>query len=293
MEERELKALVTLVNDSDREVREIIEQKILSLGTLALPFLEDGFHNSGLDADLQNRLSELIHLIQFSELQKRLKRWYNSESKDLLTGLWLVAQYQYPELELKDLKAKIDQLYFEVWAHLRSDTHTYDQIKILNDILLNKIGFEPNTKNFHSPGNSMINVVLDSKKGNPISLCCVYLLVAEKLNIPLYGVNLPNMFVLLYNHKGVRFYINVFNKGVIFSRSDIDNYLKSLKLPANPIFYEACSTIDIIRRVLRNLMVSFQQLGEKDKVYEVKSLLESIMDDGQVADPYQYEEPEE
>ena len=53
-----------------------------------------------------------------------------------------------------------------------------------------------------------LNVVLETKKGNPISLCVIYLLIARKLKLPVFGVNLPNMFMLLFRNEQQEFYIN-------------------------------------------------------------------------------------
>jgi regulator of sirC expression with transglutaminase-like and TPR domain len=122
----------------------------------------------------------------------------------------------------------------------------------------------------------MINVVLESKKGNPIALCVIYMLIAQKLKMPVYGVNLPNLFILTYKSEETQFYINVFNRGLIFTRQDIDEYINNLNLASNPIFYEPADNIEIVKRVLRNLMVSFEKLGEHIKTEEVQLLLNSL-----------------
>src|SRR5690606_20064043 len=143
-------------------------------------------------------------------------------------------------------------------------------IKIINSVLFGKLKFGANSKNFHSPGNSLINVVLETKKGNPISLCVVYMLVAQKLKLPVSGVNLPNLFILTYkDDKSTQFYINAFNRGLIFSRKDIENYISELHLTPQNSFFEGCSNIDIIRRVLRNLIMSFDKMGEHAKAEEI------------------------
>ena len=129
----------------------------------------------------------------------------------------------------------------------------------------------------------MLNQVFDLKKGNPISLCCLYMLVAQRMKLPIYGVNLPNLFILTYKQGRHQFYINVFNKGLVFSKQDIDNYLKNLKLKPNEIFYQPCSNLDIVRRVLRNLIVSFEKSGQEEKEQEIRLLLEVISDE---TDPY-------
>ena len=55
-------------------------------------------------------------------------------------------------------------------------------------------------------------------------------------------------------------------KGLIFSRKDVDSFLEQLKLEPKEIFYEPCNHLSIIQRVLRNLVVSFEKLGENEKV---------------------------
>jgi regulator of sirC expression with transglutaminase-like and TPR domain len=119
----------------------------------------------------------------------------------------------------------------------------------------------------------MLSTVLDTKKGNPISLCAVYMLVAKKLGLPIYGVNLPNLFVLTYKSADVTFYINAFNKGLVFSRQDVVNYLEHLKIEPKEEFFEPCSHLDIILRSLRNLGNAFEKLGEVNKVEEVREML--------------------
>ncbi|MEQ9413463.1 MAG: transglutaminase-like domain-containing protein, partial [Cyclobacteriaceae bacterium] len=141
--------------------------------------------------------------------------------------------------------------------------------------------FGPNSKNFHSPGNSLINVVLETRKGNPITLSVIYMLVAQKLKLPVYGVNLPNLFILTYkDDKNTQFYINSFNRGLIFSKQDIENYINELHLTPQPSFYEPCDNVEIIRRALRNLVMSFEKMGEHAKADEVKVLLVEISDGG-------------
>ncbi|WP_332910397.1 transglutaminase-like domain-containing protein [Algoriphagus boritolerans] len=111
------------------------------------------------------------------------------------------------------------------------------------------------------------------KKGNPISLCAIYLLVAKKLGLPIYGVNLPNLFVLTYKSADITFYINAFNKGLTFNRQDIFNYLDHLKIEPKAYFFEPCTHLDMILRSLRNLGNSFEKLGEANKVEEVKEMI--------------------
>ncbi|MFA7471477.1 MAG: transglutaminase-like domain-containing protein [Spirosomataceae bacterium] len=275
MTEKELKALVSLLDDEDAEVRAHVEEKIRSLGNHVIPFLETQWEES-FNPVFQKKLEDLIHDLQMDGLIEKLQTWVNGGALNLLEGMWILNTYLYPDLAYEKLTAEIEQLYYQVWLDYREEMSPTEQVKLLNNAFYNKMGFGPNTKNFHSPANSMINVVLESKRGNPITLCTIYMLIAQKLGMPVYGVNLPNLFVLTYKRDDVQFYINVFNRGIIFSKTDIEHYIAQLKLKQNKSFYEPCSNQDIVQRVLRNMILSYEKAGENDRSQELERVLEAI-----------------
>lgn len=280
LENKELEALVSLLDDEDTNIVNHVEEKIISLGEPIIPFLERAWEKS-MDPTVQERIEDLVHTLQYDVLRDRLLAWYEQEDPDLLEGMCLIASYQYPDIDQDKIRQELEQLYYEAWLEFKPEAHPFDQVKLLNSVIFGKLKFSANTKNFHSPGNSMINVVLQTKKGNPISLCVVYMMIARKLKMPVYGVNLPNLFILTYkddSHK--QFYINAFNRGLIFSREDIDNYIAELRINPQEQFYEPCDTRDIIKRCLRNLINSFDKLGDHAKSEEVKQLLKTIAPSG-------------
>ena len=277
MKQSEIKALISLLDDEDYEILNHVESKIRSMGDTVIPYLEDRWEESSLSPLMQKKLEDLIHDLQYNSFFDRLINWKNRGSEDLLEGIWAIATYQYPELSLEKLRQEVDQIYYEVWLEIRDGMHPMDQIKTLNSVIFGKLKFGANTKHFHSASNSMLNVVIESKKGNPISLCVIYLLVAQKLNLPIWGVNLPNLFILTYKSGNMQFYINVFNRGLVFSRVDIDSYIAQLNLTQNDIFYQPCNNLDIIRRVLRNLTLAFEKVGDDDKVKEIDMALQEMM----------------
>lgn len=291
MQDKEIKALISLLDDDDREISAHVERKIISMGEAVIPFLELEWETN-FNPTVQRRIEELIHNVQFSQLRARLAEWAEKGGEDILEGMWLIATYQYPDLELSKLQKDLEQIYYETWLEHHPELNPFDQVKILNSVIFGKLRFSANIKNFHSPSNSMINIVMESRKGNPITLSVIYMLIAQKLKLPIYGVNLPNLFILTFRAdeqikdlenlsdemKAVRpnFYINPYNRGIIFSRADIDNYLEKLHLNHDPIYYEPCSNTDIVRRVLRNLTVAYKETGDQDKVEEITQLLQVL-----------------
>ncbi|GGE95370.1 transglutaminase-like domain-containing protein [Hymenobacter cavernae] len=284
MTNKEIKALISLLDDP--EVAPQIQDKIQSLGESIIPFLEESWEES-LDPKQQERLEDLIHNLQFDALQQRLRVWRDSGGENLLEGMWLLNSYQYPDADFQALNRAIEQLRFEAWTLMRPDMHPADQVQVLNHVLFRNHRFAANTQNFHSPANSMLHLVLETRRGNPLTLCVIYMLVAQRLHLPVYGVNLPNLFVLTYRpeiRKVEPFYINCYNRGLILSRADIEHYVLQLNLSSNDIFYEPCSHLDIVRRALRNLMLSFEKMQEPAKAAEVGKLLAILTDDAPSTD---------
>jgi regulator of sirC expression with transglutaminase-like and TPR domain len=279
----EISALVKLLDDSDPEVFQHVQQRLLEHGHSVIHFLETEWEKS-LDTVLQERIEDLVHLIQFTTVKEDLKLWYQSGSFDLLQGALVVNRYQYPDLDEQKIINQIEDIKREVWLGLQPEMSSVEKIKLINHIIYNNYGFSGNTKNHHDPQNSFINQVLETKRGNQISLAIIYSTIAQKLDIPVYGVNLPQHFILGYideskmdDHEfGVLFYINAFNKGAIFGKHDVDQFLRQLNLQAQPGFYAPCSNVEIIRRIIRNLISSFENLGSVAKVAELKELQEIL-----------------
>ncbi len=276
MEEPAIKAMIQLLDDSDTEVVQLVEAQMRSLGSAIIPVLEAEWEQLSFNPYLQTKLEDLIHEFQLDLMKSRLTLWKEGGGMDLLEGMWIISTYRYPEYTYADLQLAMEQMYFEVWPQMRDDLHPIDQLKILNTVMFDQLKFGANTKNFHAANNSFINVVLDSKKGNPISLCVIYMWIAQKLGMPVYGVNLPNLFVLTYKKDDLQFYINVFNKGLIFNKTDIDNYIAQLNLEPNDIYYQPCANLEIVRRVLRNLIMAYEKAGDDSYKDELTKLIESL-----------------
>lgn len=279
MTNKEIKALISLLDDP--EIAPQIEERIQALGETIIPFLEESWEES-LDPRQQQRLEDLIHDLQFEGLRQRLRTWRDSGGENLLEGMWLLNSYQYPDADFQALNRAIEQLRFEAWTLMRPNMHPADQVQVLNHVLFRAHKLGANTQNFHSPANSMLHLVLETKRGNPLTLCVIYMLVAQRLHLPIYGVNLPNLFVLTYQSQSQimePFYINCYNRGLILSRTDIEHYVAQLNLSPNDIFYSPCSHLDIVRRALRNLVFSFEKMQEPAKALEVGKLLAVLTDE--------------
>ena len=280
---KEINSLIKLLDDPDKEIYEHIHEKILSYGGEVIEYLESAWEQA-FDPIQQERIADLVHEIQFRLVKEELKLWYQGGAFDLLQGALIINKYQYPDLDEQKVINQIEAIKRDIWLQMIYDGSPSEQVKLINHVFYNIHGFSGNTSNHQDPQNSYLNQVLETKKGNQISLAIIYSIIAQKLDIPVYGVNLPQHFILAYVDEtmetefegGVLFYINAFNKGFIFGRRDVDMFLKQLNLKAEKQFYEPCSNADIVRRILRNLISAYENLGSTDKVAELNELLEIV-----------------
>ncbi|MBC8053318.1 MAG: hypothetical protein H7Y13_09665 [Sphingobacteriaceae bacterium] len=278
--DKELESLIKLLDDPDEEIARHVEQKLLSYGNEVIEYLESAWEQS-FDALLQERIENLVHRIQYQSVKKELELWYHGGSFDLLQGVIIINKYQYPDMDPLKIINQIEEIKREVWQQMVYDMSAIEKVKIINHVLYSIYNFSGNTTNHQDPQNSYISQVLESKKGNQISLAIIYSVIAQRLDIPIYGVNLPQHFILAYideakeyiSEEGVLFYINAFNKGFIFSKRDVDSFLKQLNLSQAKEYYEPCKNEDIIRRILRNLISSYTKLGYDEKAREIEELL--------------------
>jgi regulator of sirC expression with transglutaminase-like and TPR domain len=179
---------------------------------------------------------------------------------------------------------KIEEIKREVWMQMIYKMHPVEKVRLLNNVFFNTFGFIGNIKRYNDPHNHYLSQVLESKKGSPILLASIYSIVAQKLDMPIYGINLPKHFILAYTddyntnteENEILFYINPFNKGQIFGKHDVISFLKQLNLPPHPVFFTPCTNVEIVARVVRNLIASFEQNTMDHKVEELNKMIDIL-----------------
>lgn len=283
METSKIKALISLLDDKDTEVLNAVTDNLLQQGIEIIPQLEKVWETT-LDERLQEKLENVIHEIQFETTKKNLIKWRAGACDYVLEGAAYLAQFQFPEIDIKMLDSHIENIRDDIGLEINSKLTALEIVKMLNYVIFDVHKFTRNSHNFYSPQNSFINQVLETKKGNPISLAIIYMSVAYKLKLPVYGVNLPKNFILAFMDKNkqksygndmgnVLFYINPYNKGAILGKREIDYFIQQQNLKFDKSFYSICDNKDVVIRLINNLILSYKKLGFNDKIERLKELL--------------------
>ena len=290
LDKAKIESMIYLLDDSDERVVQQVTEELQHMGSEVLPLLEQIWPEEQ-NPECQEALISLITSIQQNTITAELLLWIEKGAEDLLEGLLIINKIADPNIDRQVIENKIDKIKLDAWLELNYDLTSFEKVKILNHIFFEVHQFEGDTEEYHHSKNLFIGSVLDRKKGNPVGLAIVYSLVAQRLNIPIYGVNLPQHFVLGYvkdfdwppllrfndpsaanNEPGsdIMFYINPFNKGLIFNKENIFKFLDQLKLEPKEDYFRTSNNKEIVLRVLRNLEVSFAKESNHKKLEIVK-----------------------
>ena len=274
----EIKALIALLDDPEPEIFNTVREKIFQLGIKTIPHLEKAWE-SCLNQPIQQKLENLISEIQYQSVYLELIEWIHNPGNTLY-GAYIIARFQYPDLKFEAIEQSIAKITKDVWIELNEHLTALEKIRVLNHIFFEIHKFSPNFNNFYAAQNNYINQVLETKHGNPISFAIIYAEIARMAGLPVIGVNLPKNFILAYRdalakpgEEEILFYINPYSKGSILGRREIDYFLKQQNITAREEFYKPCSNLDIVKRLINNLINSYESVGQFDKINRLKKLL--------------------
>ncbi|TVR69256.1 MAG: hypothetical protein EA408_12765 [Marinilabiliales bacterium] len=283
MDKKNIRALIHLLDDPDAEVSDVVSGNLLELGAEIIPELESAWEKTA-DHEHQEKIENIIRDIQFRSLKHDLEKWHSHGAFDLLEGVCLLARYQYPDLETDEVRKEIKSISDAIWIELNNRLTALEKVRIINHVIYDIKKFSKNRKHLNSPRNTYINLVLESKKGNPVTLSILYILVAQNLELPVYGVSLPKIFLTAWVDRAgkkraaeappeVLFYINPYQNGSVLGRKEIDLYLGQQKIEPRAHYYQPCDNRTIAERLLLSMILAYEKAGFQDKTADLKELL--------------------
>jgi hypothetical protein len=163
--------------------------------------------------------------------------------------------------------AELDRLAGEVVRHGLGETPS-EQLDALAAVLGRHEGFAGDVEEYDHPNNSMLDLVLQRRRGLPILLSVVWIEVGRRLGLPLRGVGLPGHFVAAYFGEGTPILIDPFKSGV-----------RMPDIPAG-VTVEPTSTHQTALRMLSNLVGSYERRGDVGRtLIAARMRLELPLDD--------------
>lgn len=286
---REINALLHLIDDPDEEVFGVVSDRIIHFGKGIIPNLENLWENT-IKEDVQERIELLIHRLHYRDLTEELGIWSKNVHQDLLTGALLVARFQYPEMSSNQVYQDIEKLRRNIWLELNTYLTPLEQVNVLTSILYNYFNIRGTEVGYQQPEEFLINKQLESKKGNAIANGVLYLILSELLDIPIRAINIPRQFVLSYfkadydfsRHSEnfmykAEFFIDPIT-GQVFTHKDIETYFRRINVPPVTSYFKPLSNKRIIQVLLEEFSKCFAQEKDQYKKVELLALAEMLND---------------
>lgn len=286
-DEKEISALLQLVDDPDNDVFDTVAAKLLHYGKDILPNLEQIWETTS-DELIHERVGLLIHRVHYNNLQKEIIEWSKSEDADLLHGAILVAKYHFPALDIAAVHNQVEQIVKNIWLELNNYLTPLEQVNVINSILYNYYKYEGRELTDRESRCFFINNLFDYQQGNAYSIGVLYLVLCERLDIPVFAVDVPKQFLLAYidtiysflsphadGIQQVQFYMDP-TSGLAYTQSDIDLYLKKIDYPLNELNRTPLTNQRVIQMMLAELSLSYKFNNEDTKAEEVQHLMKLI-----------------
>lgn len=148
----------------------------------------------------------------------------SNTNPDLLETLLLVSKHWQPSLDLAPLKEEIEKLTHSARQNLKGQDKPEDIIRILRTLIhdTGRYGYTDQVDEKGVPVNPeelFLHGLLDTHKGYCMNLSLLYLILGQKLGLPLHGVALPNHFFVRYEKEGVHINIETTERGASYPDS--------------------------------------------------------------------------
>jgi len=250
----DIQALIRLMGDSDPRTASFAKEKLLEADVHdVLPHLRAAV--SDADPLIRGRARLFLEELRLADLNRR---WAQLASQpdhllDLETGAFLVAKYRYPEVDMEPYRRWLDDMAAAIAPHLDPDLSVYRTIGLVNMQLFEKAGLQGDDVRYYDPDNSCLNRVIDRKRGIPITLSVIYLLVGQRLGLPVHGVGLPGHFLVRFSHPEETIWIDPFHRGRLLTREDCIRHVRAMGYPFREHFLKPMKPRAILLRMLGNL----------------------------------------
>ena len=258
-ERSNIDALLHLLSDHDLRVARQIHRHLVDAGPEAVPFLRGSLEDCD-DPSLAARIRAVIGDITQADVEQDWDELLKTsdEELDLEAGAFLIARAGDPQLETAPYRQRLDAMAAEL-KPLSSGTPR-QVVRYMNEYLFDTLRFRGNTQQYYDPNNSFLHRVLDDRVGIPISLSVVYLLLGQRLHVPVAGVGLPGHFLVGLRTEPV--FIDCFHQGALLTEKDCARLLQNYGVEFDRRYLEPCSHVHILARMLRNLIAVYETRQE-------------------------------
>ena len=274
----EIESLMLLLEDPDPFVQEQVQLRFMELGDRAIPIL-DQIRVETKDKEEKKRAKDVLYKLTFTSLKEDFAELLLEgvgNRAQLERAVITLARFGNPTLRESEYVKKLDYFADMIRASLRYNRSEREEMQTFMKFIFEDLNFRGDNKDYHNPANGFIDQVIERRKGLPISLSLVAMFIARRLQLPVFGVNMPIHFMLAFVGEKEEQLIDPYDQGAEVSYDQCYFFLKKNNVTPKPDHFKTASDLNILARCIRNLMHSYERKEEHDRVRDLKSLLELV-----------------
>lgn len=273
--ESQIKSLIRLLSDDDDKVARTIGDKLVEIGEPVVPYLQEIELEH---PDMARRIERILDEIRGGRLEMELRTLAirPDDEVDLEQGVFFIARYGYPALDVSGYVRQLDDMAAELRDRMGTRVSGEETVKMVGRFLFAEQGYRGNTKDYYEPDNSYVNRVMDRKTGIPISLSVLYLLLGRRLNLPVFGIGMPGHFLVKYESDKYKVFVDCFNAGALLTQKDCVRFLTQAGYGFEDKFLDRSSPRAILVRTLKNLVAIYQKMDECVKEQRMTRFIEIL-----------------
>jgi regulator of sirC expression with transglutaminase-like and TPR domain len=267
-------ALRSLLDDSSQMVRTSLLNYFSKHKSQAVIFLKTVL--SSKDPKIAQNVAWYLRELKFSDPEGDFRTFIQSLNYELETGAMLLSRTVSPKLDAGECCQALDAMAARCRELIAEPSSVRDQCRIINRVLFHDWGFRGNVEHYNDPRNSLIDHVIRRRKGLPLTLSLIYLLVAERLELTLEPVALPGHFIVGCYTEKEPFFVDPFEQGLFRDSEEVFDLLRSRKIVPQLSDLAPTSIREVLSRNCRNLHNHYIQAGEENKAKLFASFIEEF-----------------
>ena len=253
-------AFLGLLDDTSGPVRRALLLHFTQRGPTALQFLKEAAQ--GPNRVLAWHARWFLDELKFTDPVAEFKGFIRSLNYELETGALLLSRTVTPDLDIGACCAVLDELAMRCRELILEPATAREKCRVINRVLFAEYGFRGNVEHYTDPLNNFLDRVLIRRKGIPLSLSTVYLLVAQRVGLTLEPVSLPGHFVVGCYLEDKPFFIDAFDKGVFRSTEELFAFLRGKNLVPKTTDLAPTPVREVLCRSCRHLVNHYTEAGD-------------------------------
>ncbi|HSF70345.1 MAG TPA: transglutaminase-like domain-containing protein [Nitrospira sp.] len=259
--ESQIRALIRLLADEDEKIVQTISGRLIDIGPLAVPLLQEAEIEQ---PEMAERIASVLEEIRGGKLEDELiaQAALPDDRMDLEHCGFIIARYAYPSLDVSAYVRQLDEMAQEIQDRIGPRASGEETVKTLNRYLFTEQGFKGNTKNYYEVENTYLNRVIDRRTGIPISLSIVYLLIGKRLRLPVHGIGMPGHFLVKYESDRYKIFVDCFNGGALLTEKNCQRFLTEAGYGFDERYLQHSAVRAILSRMIKNLLAIYAKLDD-------------------------------